>query len=291
MLYHFTTFDALLGILSSNKNDPKFLTFWATRVYELNDKQEMLFGYPSLMRFIEVCEDANKINPNWRISNICDEIDEKLLINHMYDETKSPFVVSLCELDDENEFPMWYIYGNQGKGVCLGFNESQWQQPETEVYNSFFSNVLYSNGQGEDILSAELFAGLIHQELNSAYNEIKECKDSKQLLDIMILTLGSICALISPFLKNKCFQIEKEHRLSCFLKRIDKRKNHIHFRTNNKGNLIPYVEIPIPTSSLQEIIIGPCCEKHNIKSLEFLLKLYNISSVQIKQSTLPFRII
>jgi hypothetical protein len=98
LLYHYTNFDGLLGILGTN-------ALRATFSQSLNDGSELLFGKSVVEKYpisAEVAADL-KPPPEFRI-----------------DPPGTMFVTCFCE--DPDLLSMWRCYSGQGGGFCLAFD-------------------------------------------------------------------------------------------------------------------------------------------------------------------------
>jgi len=101
LLYHYTTFDGLQGILKEN-------ALRATYSRSLNDGSEWEFGKSVVSKY-PIPEQAKRDPlppPTWRSPS-----------------PRAMFVTCFCE--DPNLLSMWRSYTNQGGGYCLGFEGRQ----------------------------------------------------------------------------------------------------------------------------------------------------------------------
>lgn len=86
----------------------------------------------------------------------------------------------------------------------------------------------------------------------------------------------------APKYKHFKYEAEKEHR-------IVKIGEMPKFRKGKDGFPTPYIEVGIPISCLQQIIIGPCqASDNNVKRVKALL-CSKLLDIPIKKSIIPYR--
>ncbi len=105
--------------------------------------------------------------------------------------------------------------------------------------------------------------------------------------------------------KNEAYEYEKEWRLYKIFHKLPReaapnRKRYVHQYREVKGLIIPYEEIPIPVSAIQEIIIGPTAHLDRaFTSVEMFLESRGIQTdflgkngaVRISKSKVPYILI
>lgn len=86
----------------------------------------------------------------------------------------------------------------------------------------------------------------------------------------------------APKYKHFKYEAEKEHR-------IVKIGEMSKFRKGEDGLPIPYIEVGIPLSYLQKIIIGPCkASNNNVKRVKALLHT-KLLDIPVENSIIPYR--
>lgn len=67
--------------------------------------------------------------------------------------------------------------------------------------------------------------------------------------------------------------------------------NDVLFKTNNKGQIVPYINIAIDLKRLKKIVIGPCCCEYDTTKMMIgaRLKQLNHKDVKILRSQIPYR--
>ena len=283
MIYHYTTIQALNNMLNNCIQDK--LVFWASSIYTMNDPTEMEYGWGILKHYFKIYEDDNCITDEIRLSNYMKDIEESkisnIIFNHIYDDKKTPFVIAFsCQKD---YLPMWSMYGGNGYGVCLCFDENVLCDGTKDIQATPPEDILYLGNEQNNNISSNMIKYFIDDEYKTYLNDIKEGKD---LETNKTVTIGTLIPLVSAFLKDCSYEYEKEKRLVLLGSSISK---SWCFRNSSKGNVIPYIEVPIPVKSLKEIIIGPCVNPQNVKSglqMHLIKCNYNIP---ISQSQVPYR--
>jgi hypothetical protein len=90
---------------------------------------------------------------------------------------------------------------------------------------------------------------------------------------------------VSPFIKDASFSDERESRLCC---RQPVFEGPVRFRAGG-SHLIPYIEIPIPLTSIKEIMVGPGPNVElDLMSIDMVRRVQELDC-EISASKLPFR--
>lgn len=287
MLYHYTSLEGLLGIVSSQ-------SLWGTHTSFLNDSSEFFHGLAFASSI------ANHLYENldhmqtygWSVRTAIENLKPEDL-----------YVCSFSEVPDL--LSQWRGYCPQGAGICIGFDAEIIQSFCTQ--NKFrLEKCLYSHDEQE---------ALINQLIDSAYSKYPKFPlalnnyeklnprqkanfeidyhisitegENKDQADKTINDLCSELVQIVPLFKNKGFYEESEWRIIA-----KKPKNKILYRSK-KTYLTPYIEFNFlnhtNVSALKEIIIGPGPNQERCKeSIEFLLTHSEMNDVNIINSKLPY---
>jgi len=283
MIFHYTTQQAVNEILKTYRQskDKDNLTFWASSIYMMNDLTEMQYGWGVVMDILQNFEEKKGLPTEIRLSKFMKSMEKspfaKYFEEHLYHEEKTPFVISFSDCDDS--LPMWSMYGGNGSGVCLCFDGSQIIAKDDKVNAFPLESTMYVPQTNESNVSTEFWGEILIKQ----YQEYLE-GDKNDLKKIeYIATLNSI---ISAYVKDASFAYEKEKRLVVWPKNTHAL---VQFRCSGKGNVVPYVEVPIPTGSLSKIIIGPCAEQQNVKrGLQLSLHTCGLD-IPIVMSQVPYR--
>lgn len=291
MLCHYTSMPALTSILKSiNVNDKeKSLIMWASSIYAMNDPTEMGYVYHYVINKVKEYEAKQDIIESMRISTYMADIQqsrlanftEEMFISHIYNERKTPFVISFSEIMDD--LPMWKMYGDNGSGVCLVFDDGML----AETVGSMLSNVVYIGRENQNHTTDIILPAIIENECTQCYRDLENVHIPEEIATRKIVAWGTLCAAVGAYLKNGSYYYEKEQRFVLFDTTYSKRE----FRNSINGNIISYLEVPIPLAAIKEIIVGPCADTNiTYSGLIPLLKNKNID-VEIHKSQIPYRII
>lgn len=203
-LYHYTTIDALKGILQIGNESDDELCFWATRFDCFDDNNEFKYGIECTQKKLLDLEIKSKILPQDRVSG--NFIVDNIINNEIMPK---PYIVSLCKnpLSDK----MWENYADQGKGVVLEFdmsynNFSEACKSHTQgVLNGF--DCLYDNINNQQYIDEELA-----NTYNNNHNIVSKLSPIEPLVFKILMSYG-ILYLFCPRIKQHSFIEEDEYRL------------------------------------------------------------------------------
>lgn len=217
MIYHYTTTTSLDGII---KNDGIYLR--ATHYQHLNDKYEIVWCLKSLR---ELCEEIKNLS------------DEEFQLYH-----NTPYIISLCTSEDD--FNMWRLYGDNGKGIMLCFDYKMIQEISKLIPETVFGKVIYSS----------------NEERKEKYKQAIDNYDIITTND-HVEDLFAACA----FVKKDSYKIENEERFAIILdKEINFQNSEFITKETKKGimyrmrgdELVPFIEKKFPTEILKKIVVG-----------------------------------
>lgn len=285
---HYTTMDACLNILNSIKkaDDGKlYMTFWASSILYMNDPQEFIYGFNNIWPIIKKFERDMRVNEEQRITNLWkdkhynkNDMDlNGLLLQSLSEEEELPYLISFSTVMDS--LPLWNMYADNGNGVCLELNDLEIKDKKViKIGNIYFQEVQYGNLMGNE---------KINDDIRYFYDEyLNTQKRENDLSDFKLSFYVVMCKYVSTHIKKKTYEFEHEVRVS-----QDKKDNEeIKFRCNKKGNIIPYIEIPLPVDYLKCIRIGPTCDFNSTKrALQTKLKQMGVNNVRIEKSNIQYR--
>lgn len=300
-VYHYTSMDAFLKLLESIKDtsDKKSFAFWATNIFFLNDPQEYVYGQKILLEVLKEIEFSKNVNYDLRLSSFF-ENDENELLNKLLDDihkkNQSPYVISFSR--NEDSIPMWLNYGDRGKGICLAFAEYRSKFIDknfdtnnindlvVDIYDSLGTyDVRYKNFDDID--------NHLRQNLDYMYDYyLKKVKTipKKNIIELKLGMLRGLTMVHAPYIKTKYFEGEREVRLSKTNYSDKKDKPYeINFRTNAKGNIIPFIKVEIPTSQLDYVRIGPLADRDLSKKVIEMMKTKYRLKFNIVDSKVQYR--
>lgn len=110
--YHYTSLEALNGILQNDKASKKRLCFWATRYDCFEDKEEYLLGIDCLGKCLSDLEEHYNLQKERRIAA---NFKRELIAGKK--NLPFPYVVSITSRNDN--LYMWENYANHNNGVVL----------------------------------------------------------------------------------------------------------------------------------------------------------------------------
>lgn len=270
MVYHYTTIDALFNILASYKasEDKDHFTFWASNALDQNDSTELSLTYKDLFNAIcKVEEEKEQQGENLSINKLStaislsslrgkDDIEDEIN-SSVKDHSHTPFTMSFSR--EKDSLLMWSIYANKGNGVCLVYDENEFQTLNT---NNNMTNI-----QGDVIYSKEVeryidWVRLHYDEYLNALNN-DDLPIANNVANEGYYACKTMFEFISPFIKNKAFEGENEWRIVFF----QKSGTQEYTRLSANLNKIHYVKVGIPLAALKKIIIGPCADYNKVKDL------------------------
>lgn len=273
--YHYTTQETLCCMLNKYREnmDQGNLIFWASSIFTMNDPQEMMHG-------VEVFKVLVPFNENFykEVYNILPE--EKLDLdifdheNSFLDNSHTPFVISFSR--NEDDLAMWTMYGDGGYGVSLKFNNELKSYTSAVADATKPENVYYGTGSNHIQMFFKIYL--------EGLKKIRSCHENQQKEACKKETINRLYTHLCPFIKTESYRNENESRLSY----CDVPSNLVRFRIRNK-TVIPYIEVPIPTKYLEEVIIGPCCSELAKNSIRFLLDSCGLQRTEISESKIPYR--
>ena len=288
-IYHFTSVDALLGMLKDFSTENRNLKMWATSAMFLNDPSEYGYGKEVSRNLLREIEDELEIDKTERLSNLMYsdamkrffaqfEKDSSSIPTAIYDSI--PYVMSFSLESDS--LPMWTSYGKNGNGIAIGINrEALEKHLDSLDDNKTFTirNCHYGFDSNEWLAIKNSIKYQYELMLQTANGGDEGTVFAKQM-DIIRLLNNQL----SPFIKHEGYRHEQEVKCKVY------KAKEIKFR-ESRGSLIPYVEVDIPISCIEKIIIGPTADAERMQiSLEILMRSRNIgSNIKIVPSKIPYR--
>ena len=115
MLYHYTSIQALEGIIREAPSD-RGLCFWASRYDCFGDQKEYKLGISVIKKLLPKVE--RKLQPDRQIANAF--VWDDIKVNKML---PLPYVISFTKRFD-NDY-MWANYADKGRGVVLALEDSE----------------------------------------------------------------------------------------------------------------------------------------------------------------------
>ena len=214
--------------------------------------------------------------------NACKEDYMKGRGKHSIDSGHIPFSISFSAKGDY--LPMWTLYGQRGKGVCLKFDTIKLFDYVLSLREDYaFDEVVYSpEKRTKSILTLIDFSYKLYA------NDKKD--KQKPTIEDKINELADLCLVVAPFYKYQDYEYEQEVRLA-YTKHYPAKFDHNNpLKGLEQYEIKPFVEIPIPINCMEKIIIGPDANYEVMKHiLELELENCGINPNIIKPSKISYR--
>lgn len=288
LAYHYTSIGVFLKLIEEIK-DNKFF-FHASYFDAQNDPSEFKYGYEVFLNALKKLEDKRGIEDKYKLTTIAMEDNmsvtdwNEVFIDYHSTMFHLPFVISFS--NDKDNLSLWRSYGSNGNGVALGFDRKaagvrNCVLDEKDFPNSMPYAVDVSYGEMNDVLK---------EVLNRHYDVYQKCvmkKKDDDLLAFKTNYLYYLCRFLVSLTKHKAYEEEKETRMVFF--KNEKQEEYL-FKVNRNERLVPYIQVPIPQSSLKRIVLGPCCTSTK-RDVEMLLKNkgFEITQDIVVKSVIPYR--
>ena len=206
--YHYTSLEALKGILKERPTENQELCFWATRYDCFEDTDEYLFGIDTLKRLLPVYENRYDLQEDRRIAGAFEKDLIKGNVNLPY-----PYVISVSARNDNNH--MWENYADHKKGVVLALNIDAMFGQSNAATLHHIKPCLYEHIATENELMQEIektyAEGAYHLLLSGKENAISILKEYPQVFTRLIAIY--LLAFFAPRMKRKQFEKEEETRI------------------------------------------------------------------------------
>lgn len=281
-MFHYTSIEAFYKIIEGIKDDA--FTFRAGSIYTMNDSQEMVLGYKSIMKCLPIIEDRLKIERDERISVFTNSKSTNRVILEKFcewliNDDITNFVVSFSAASDI--LPMWTHYGGMGTGVCLVFSPyiiEEYYKQEYKDIPLLIKHCVYNEDKIQEFLLEEL--KVEYKTFLNSYTKAEKIDPVTKMK-----CLASMCGITGAFVKHLAFEYEQEIRMNIF-----RHKEEWKCAETRNGHHSVYVEVAIPTNALTNIIVGPAANMDKEKNaLTMALRTKGIK-IEPVQSKIPYRL-
>ena len=272
VVYHYCSLDTFHKIISNNK----FRMSDVDMSNDYDERKEMIRAFAS-------DEYAQTVKPHTL------SILKDLYINNIFN-------LVICFSGKRDALSQWRGYADDGKGICIGFNNailSNFNNPsiaDFDLLNLRYCRVFYKNDEKER---------LIH----GAFRKYKSWQCFEERKEQLLIKELGIAAMLC---KNENFYEEQEWRLALCLNsesEYEQIKYKIEQCTDIKlsslktdcyrNKIVLYIEIDfsnVKDSLISEIIIGPKCGMFEAEIYRFLkLKGYKLELSDISKSQVTYR--
>lgn len=286
IIYHYTSLNGFLSIIETQ-------SLFFSNANFLNDSKEIKHGVDIVLKAIEQTEE----NEN---SDILDKMKDN--INLLF---KSEKYVT-CFSKDGDLLSQWRAYGNNGKGISIGFDFSNL----TDSFDKYLTGTHIEYDEKIQIESIKEYIHLMiefYKNIENNYNW--NGQDFNNLVAKQIITFFN--NVIYSF-KHPSFIDEREYRLQLEIDNVMYKKEDIELKfraTENliipytviKNDYISYLETKVPNETepvfplkklpINKIVIGPSLDYETVKTgIEKFLSEKGYNEIDIKKSNVPYRV-
>jgi hypothetical protein len=264
-LYHYTDFNGLLGILSTND-------LWLTHSRFSNDEQELTHGYDFARRLIKEARNQPVAPlPEWPIY-----LDR---LSALLEQPPAQGVYICCFCKEDNLLSQWRGYAGNGNGASIRMQPSRFDMvtgPDSP-HNGLMRlwKTFYDEAEQEYILTRA-----IQSPFSSSGDIDRRAARAADAIEFFI-----------PTFKNADFSEENECRL--IFSPPDHCPVQPRFRVRG-AMLVPYYSLkelcggrPLPVTG---VTIGPSTNKvMNVESVRMMLAGFGYAGVKVEASPTPYR--
>jgi len=269
-IYHYCSIDSFMNIIKTGE-------IWASHHGSMNDSSESRLFYEVLYDIGQSKANSSSID---KINTFLRNFEINLKDYYIASFSKNPDILS-----------QWYMYGNKGKGVCIGFNPESFHVKKHIPHMTLddnerigIFNVSYQN-ENQEALASDLIALVIEDLWNSTPPSIEK---------------------LSLAMKHKSFEQEKEVRIvevqlgqtlmnpDVSALRTPYPGEHYSFRVKNENSIVSFRKFPFRnvdgSSVVHSIWLGPECKIDQKTLLLFLNGCKCALSDSFYRSSCPFRV-
>jgi hypothetical protein len=271
-LYHYTSQDGLIGIISSN-------TLWASNVLYLNDSSEFAHGIEVARECINTVAKSVSCEATERLLQLA----PSLLDLSALTQGREFFACCFCENPDL--LSQWRGYADFVGGYAIGLDVNEMRKSVIAQQAALFPLDYGFNGNQE----------LLRSDLELLSDALASCvEQSPEHIEKFVSAALEELELLLQFrvfsLKHPGFAEEREWRVLANFATND--LQNVRFR-QGRHTLIPYVALQLgPDGKLpiSHVVHGPAANPQLAsRSIELLLETYGFSGVSVSGSSIPLR--
>lgn len=293
LLYHYCSMDSFYNIIKSGK-------VRLGNLLMMNDPSEIFLSKICLPEYIYSLYKKNPFEFEFVWNDYVNDMGGYLQPSYTQSFISgngqfSTLFHALCLSTKENDLSQWRLYGDNGKGICIGF-----KREEITAYaknNSGFSinQIKYFNDPNEVV--REIAKGVL--------NKIKELFDSNDYEQLAEYRFNYVNDFVAQWANYKIadYENESEMRLTHTIKTdciipnanaLDVSKCGFidNINISMSGNTIKtFLEIPIQSIGITSVTLGPCNDENDKMGLNLLFAKYGIDIKfnKIYKSFIPYR--
>lgn len=280
VVYHYTTPDGVIGIISANR-------LWASNTLFLNDSLELEYAKNIIL------SEFSKIKKTIQGKEALSFLDSTKSYFIEWDN-KEYYVICFCESNDQ--LSQWRNYAYSGSGYCIGFDTNHLPINKYHDDEPRLRKVIYSEKKQRKIVNDLLLKAC---DLHNRINKYGPSDFDQGYFGYLISSAVEECRYC---FKHPSFHEEKEWRIIDYAWSSKKREKK--FRPSNNF-LIPYIELCpedlidkdglkndkiISKLPIKEIVYGPTLNKDKtFLSLKMITNKYEYENVKIHGSKTPLR--
>jgi hypothetical protein len=236
-LYHYTSLEGLVGILTTRK-------FFLSDVLVSSDRSEIHHGFDL----------ATEVLRSKAGHALCASVLETLLNNPLLGIGENMFVYAVCFCPGSDVLTQWRAYSVDG-GFAMGVDFGR-ILTRAAAAEFAISKMLYDHRRQTDLLKSTLdHATQLFDRLNQQIglfppSEAQECRN-RFTFEVGMSLVKSILRF-----KNEAFQSENEWRILKLEARDDPKRELPRFRARGR-TVIPYIELPFSPDLVTNIYRSP----------------------------------
>lgn len=306
--YHYTSLEALNGILQRNEVGEKKLCFWATRYDCFKGKEEYLFGIDCLRECLLNLEKQGNLQEDRKIAAF---FKHELIVENI--NLPFPYVISITSRND-NAY-MWENYANHNNGVVLElalpqvntefkdyalyrlekciYVDSAKEQKIQDFINLYYTNtglrLLKDGGKDAfDLLSKRPQAFVVFMAMfmlafaAPAIKRKKFCKEEETriILSVPVPRYADFIYNNIPLIQDLCHAFHSNLDAKNIANTIMQEKS----RLRDDNTVCYYREFPLPEKSLSQVLV---LNNESKLKAENILKQKGFDNVKVKIQKLP----
>lgn len=279
-IYHYTSPDGVLGILTTHK-------LWLSEITYMNDESEITYTFDLLKNILN--ENSDNISQSFR-----EAIEKRVkkrtqLPSNLFDYVNRDSIFVACFSTKNDELSLWNYYTKTGSmaGYNIGFKVNKLVEKvisQLKVRHHF----IYGKTICEKCKQKNYIKEAI-EEYNLLYQKMPTTEDKENVLK----SFWGLIHIFSLFFKKEAFKNENEYRFVITEYTDILQKRNRAFQINNRiqnGLIIPYIELDFDKGSVSEITISPTIKQISYKAgVESLLHQNEYHQTQVKMSEIPLR--
>ena len=289
LLYHYCSMNTLVSIVENQ-------CVWFSDLNYMNDPSEIFLkniNFPGILLDTYQKEPFDfEFEHNGVKNSFEDYLTPSIIENTlMKGGQHNNSLFAFCLSDKCNDLSQWRLYGDNGKGVCLGFKKAKIEKFIKENEGFRLCKVEYFNNPND----------LVNKIAKTILEKIKTMYDNNDFEGLNQYRLGYLRDLVNEWAKYKVsdYSLESETRIIYKLKtsiisninasQLSADDKKINYRLKD-NNLTAYIPIKLENLGLETISLGPI--NYNSKYMINLLLGKNnidIKNYKIYKSNIPYR--